>query len=62
MNKAHGSPWDRGVWDSYCKRGACPHWVKPGGVYVPRSEMTEEEVKEYFAGFDHNEERGDWEW
>jgi len=58
MNR-HGGPFDRGSADSYYRRGRNPHYFK-GATYssemVLKAEMTEQEIAEYHAGFDMNEE------
>jgi len=59
MNKTHGSPWDRGAADSYYMRSTRPHYVKEDGTHVKRDQMTQQEVDEYFAGYDYNEKYGD---
>ena len=58
----HGGPFDRGGADSYYGRGECPHYYEGGsGVSrrVDEKDMTEEEVKAYYAGYDENESLGD---
>lgn len=66
MEKRHGSPYDRGSADSYYQRAARPHYFK-GATYnsleVLEADMTEEEIREYFLGYDENEKSGnfkDW--
>lgn len=58
MNKRHGSPYDRGSADSYYQRGPRPHYFK-GDTYnspeVLEADMTEEEIREYFLGYEENE-------
>ncbi len=63
---AHGSPWDRGSADSWYARPREPHWY-PKGTYngrcIPESEMSKQEIADYHAGYDANEEEGgkkDW--
>jgi len=55
----HGSLYDRGSADSYYCRGPSPHWY-PEGTYngVRITDLTEEEVDEYMAGFEDNEKEG----
>lgn len=56
MNQDHGSPYDRGMADSYYKRGRVPHkmvgnqmiWLKPDTL----------EWQEYQEGHDVNEQIG----
>ena len=57
----NGSPRDRGGSDSYYRNGRGPHWWPEGthvGERVEESDMTEQEIREYHAGFDENEKRG----
>lgn len=58
----HGGPFDRGSADSYYWRARSPHKYPNGTGNAPRIEredMTDEEVKAYYAGYDWNEEWGD---
>jgi hypothetical protein len=60
----HGGPFDRGAADSYYGRPRDPHKY-PYGTYVgPKvTELTEEDLAAYNAGFDANEAEGnfkDW--
>lgn len=66
FDRRHGGPYDRGSADSYYRRGAKPHYYK-GATYnseiVTEESMTAEEIEAYYAGFDDNEESGnfkDW--
>jgi len=56
----HGSLYDRGSADSYYDRARYPHWY-PNGTYNGDCVLavTEEEIAEYMAGYDWNEEYGD---
>jgi len=56
----HGSLYDRGSADSYYERERYPHWY-PNGTYNGDCVLgvTEEEIAEYMAGYDWNEEFGD---
>jgi hypothetical protein len=56
----HGSLYDRGSADSYYERERYPHWY-PNGTYNGDCVLgvTEEEIAEYMAGYDWNEEYGD---
>lgn len=56
----HGSLWDRGRSDSYYSRPPAPHWY-PSGSYNGSvvKDLTEEEIKEYLAGYADNEQSGD---
>ena len=61
-NKRHGGPWDRGSADSYYRRSYRPHYFK-GATYqseeVFEDQMTEDELAAYRAGWEYNEELGD---
>lgn len=62
MLAVHGSPFDRGGADSYYRRGFNPHWYPAGtfkGVRIEKSEMSEEEIELYRAGWKENEDNGD---
>lgn len=50
----HGSPKDRGSADSYYRRSRSPHCYK-NNKRIEKLEMTEEEISEYYAGFEENE-------
>ena len=54
----HGGPFDRGSADSYYGRGALPHYFV-GDTHnshrIENSEMTKQEVLEYYAGYEYNE-------
>ena len=62
----HGGPFDRGSADSWYWRPRCPHYYPNGTATHPkieREDMTDEEVKAYYAGYDYNEQSGgkkDW--
>jgi hypothetical protein len=61
-DSSHGSPFDRGSADSYYGRFASPHWYPKGTGRAPRIEgqaMTQDEIKAYYAGYEHNEQHGD---
>ena len=57
----HGGPFDRGSADSWYSRGYNPHYYK-GDSYnsdrVERDDMTAEEIEQYYAGYEWNEEFG----
>ena len=61
-----GSPFVRGGMDSYYHRPCNPHYYIDGtnefGHYcqVRVEELTEKEVKQYYAGFEENEDMGDY--
>ena len=62
MNKAHGSPWDRGAADSHYRRPRNPHKGGVGGDTGARillEDLSEQDVHEYHAGYDWNELYGD---
>jgi hypothetical protein len=56
----HGSLYDRGSADSYYNRMIDPHWF-PEGTYRGEkiTNLTAEEIAEYQAGYDWNEQYGD---
>jgi len=58
--KRHGSLFDRGAADSWYRRGINPHWY-PDGTYNGEkvTNLTNEEIMEYLAGYNYNEETGD---
>jgi hypothetical protein len=54
----HGGPFDRGSADSYYHRGEQPHYYVGASITserVEKSDMTEQELLEYYAGFEYNE-------
>ena len=60
IDRTHGGCWDRGSADSYYRRPASPHKY-PAGTYNGEcvTDLTEAEVAEYMAGYQHNEDLGD---
>jgi hypothetical protein len=62
IDTRHGSPYDRGMADSYYSRSRLPHYFV-GDTHrsrrVDRWEMTPDEVEAYHAGYDDNEAEGD---
>ena len=61
-NAEHGSPFDRGSADSYYGRPQSPHKYPNGTGNAPRieaSELTLQEMREYFRGYEYNECFGD---
>ena len=58
MNQAHGSPFDRGSADSWYRRQAQPHYMVDG-ARVEQADMTAEQIAEYEAGYDSNDEQID---
>jgi len=62
IDKRHGSCFDRGSADSYYNRPRRPHYYT-GDTYtsekITAENMTEEEIANYNAGYDWNENNGD---
>ena len=59
-DKSHGSPYDRGGADSYYHRPRCPHYYPQGTYNGDRvTDLTPEQIREYLAGYAHNEAHGD---
>lgn len=57
----HGGPYDRGSADSWYRRPANPHYyvgATGSSDIVTESDMTEEEIEAYLAGYADNEESG----
>ena len=61
IRKNHGSLYDRGSADSYYGRPRTPHYGGVGGDSGPRVDqgLSIDEIKEYYAGYEHNERFGD---
>jgi hypothetical protein len=58
--KQHGSLYDRGRADSYYGRPRDPHWYPKGSYNGDKvTELSAEEILEYRAGYDYNEQHGD---
>ncbi len=58
----HGDPFDRGSADSHYGRIRNPHWYPNGTGNEPRiesNEMTAQEIADYGAGYNWNEQFGD---
>lgn len=57
----HGSLYDRGSADSYYGRPRDPHYGGVGGESGPRVDqgLSIDEIKEYYAGYEYNEQFGD---
>jgi hypothetical protein len=55
----HGSPRDRGRADSYYHRAIRPHKWLDGIGRVEIVDLTAEEIAEYLAGYDENEDAGE---
>lgn len=61
-DKRHGGPYDRGSADSYYRRGPRPHYyvgATASSDKVEGENMTPEEIEAYYAGYDDNDEAGD---
>ncbi len=62
----HGGPFDRGSADSYYRRGITPHFFTGSSYQSPiieESEMTNEQLEAYHAGYRYNQKQGDFkEW
>ena len=58
--QTHGNAFDRGSADSYYGRPRRPHYY-PNGTYNgdPVTELTNDEMEAYHAGYDYNEQFGD---
>ena len=57
-DRRHGGPYDRGMADSWYRRGRTPHFYEGKAYDSPKIEekdMRTSEIKEYNAGFDDNE-------
>lgn len=58
--KRHGSLYDRGSADSYYGRARSPHWWPEGTSHGEKiTDLTQDEVAEYQAGYNYNEQYGD---
>ena len=60
-DERHGGPYDRGGADSYYRRPFNPHYYVGGtgqSDEVTKADMTEHEIAAYTAGFEDNEEAG----
>ena len=58
----HGGPFDRGTCDSYYQRGENPHYyvgATHSSLCIEESDMTDDEIKAYRAGYWYNEMNGD---
>ena len=47
-----GSPWQRGQTDAAFGRTASPHYFTSGGRVVQKEDMTDEQINEYYDGYD----------
>ena len=62
-DKSQNSPYTRGEFDSYNRHPKRPHYyikVEGGKHRVEEKDMTPEEIKAYYAGFEANEKARDW--
>ena len=56
----HGSLFDRGSADSYYRRPRSPHYYPEGTYNGARvTDLNEAEIAAYNAGYDYNEQYGD---
>jgi hypothetical protein len=58
----HGGPYDRGGADSYYRRGFKPHYFSGDtgtSERIPKELMTAAEIEAYRAGYNDNEDAGD---
>ena len=61
-DERHGGPFDRGSADSYYRRSPAPHYYLGATASTPRVEvdrMTKAQIEAYMAGFQSNEDEGD---
>lgn len=59
----HGSPEDRGSADAYYQRVRDPHFYigkSIRGIRVSASEMTEAQIRDYYFGYDTEQDRKDY--
>ncbi len=61
VRNTHGSLYDRGSADSYYGRPRDPHYGGVGDDSGPRvdRDLSIDEIKEYYAGYEYNEQYGD---
>ena len=60
-NSRHGGPFDRGTADSWYNRAKTPHYYVGDTAMsekVEINDMTKEEIIEYLAGYEWNEDFG----
>lgn len=66
IDTRHGGPYDRGMADSYYRRDYNPHYYKGDtgtSERVTFKDMTPDEIVAYSAGYEDNEDFGDYkEW
>lgn len=59
----HGGPFDRGSADCYYRRAFSPHYYAGGtgmSGLITKEQMTEDEITDYRAGYDYQDELGDY--
>ena len=59
----HGSPQDRGAADAYYQRVRDPHFYigkSVSGIRVPALEMTDAQIRDYYFGYDTEQDRKDY--
>ena len=60
MNKAHGSPYDRGGADAYYRRPIRPHYCPSGNNQgIEDYDLTKEQEMEYLKGYWDQQKSGD---
>lgn len=61
-NDRHGGPFDRGSADGYYRRAFFPHYYVEGmlSALITKEQMTEDEIAAYRAGYDYQDELGDY--
>ena len=66
IDTRHGGPYDRGMADSYYRRRPNPHYYQGdtgSSPRVPLARMAPDEIVAYNAGYEDNEDMGDYkEW
>ena len=63
IDARHGGPYDRGMADSYYRRGYNPHYYLGDTGNTPRvtlKDMTPDEIVAYTAGYNDNEDEGNY--
>jgi hypothetical protein len=61
-NTRHGGPFDRGSADNHYQRGWEPHYYvgdTSASERIELAQMTAQEIVEYTAGYNYNEQYGD---
>lgn len=61
-DQRHGGPYDRGGADSYYRRPFKPHYFVGSSMQserIPEELMTNVEIQAYRAGYNDNEDAGD---